>query len=68
MTDDEEIGASDTLSEDVAPYGSAIPIIEWHGEMLKQRAENLRNGTDRFISLEEAKARICEKTGRETGI
>lgn len=33
----------------------------WHGEMLKQREEALKNGTDRFISLEEFETRLREK-------
>lgn len=33
----------------------------WHGEMLKQREEALKNGTDRFISLEEFERRLSEK-------
>ena len=45
---------------------TAVSIIEWHGDMLEQRAENLKDGTDRFITLEEAEARIRRKTGRES--
>lgn len=30
---------------------------EWHGQVLLQREEALKNGTDRFISLEEVEKR-----------
>lgn len=30
---------------------------EWHGEVLRQREEALKNGTDGFISLEEVEKR-----------
>lgn len=34
---------------------------EWHGEVLRQREEALKNGTDRFISLEEVEKRLRER-------
>ncbi|HCA58432.1 MAG TPA: hypothetical protein DEP46_10645 [Blastocatellia bacterium] len=34
---------------------------EWHGEILRQREAALKNGTDRFISLEEVEKRIRER-------
>lgn len=34
---------------------------EWHGEVLRQREEALKNGTDRFISLDEVEKRLRER-------
>ncbi|MBX3289294.1 MAG: addiction module protein [Acidobacteria bacterium] len=64
MTVAEKMDVVDRIMDDLSRNASSIPVIEWHGEILKQRAENLKNGTDRFISLEDAEKRIREKTGR----
>lgn len=65
MTVAEKMDVIDRIMNDLSRNSSAVPVIEWHGEMLKQRSENLKNGTDRFITLDEAEARIREKTGRK---
>ncbi len=65
MTIAEKMDVIDRIMNDLSRNSSAVPVIEWHGEMLKQRLENLKNGTDRFITLDEAEARIREKTGRK---
>ncbi len=63
MTVAEKMDVIDRIMADLSRNSSTVPIIEWHGDMLRQRAENLKNGSDNFISLEEAEARIREKTG-----
>ena len=65
MTIAEKMDVIDRIMADLSRNSSAVPVIEWHGEMLEQRAEDLKNGTDHFLTLEEAEARIREKTGRE---
>lgn len=65
MTVAEKMDVIDRIMNDLSRNSSAVPVIEWHGEMLKQRLENLKNGSDRFITLDEAEARIREKTGRK---
>lgn len=65
MTVAEKMDVIDRIMDDLSRNSSAVPVIEWHGDMLKQRAENLKNGTDRFITLDDATARIREKTGRQ---
>jgi hypothetical protein len=42
------------------PEGIASP--EWHGRVLAEREEALRNGEDRFITLDEAETLIREST------
>ncbi len=65
MTVAEKMDVIDRIMDDLSRNSSAVPSIEWHGDMLKLRAENLKNGTDQFITLEDATARIREKTGRK---
>lgn len=65
MTVVEKMDVIDRIMDDLSRNSTAVPVIEWHGDMLRQRAENLKNGTDHFITLEEAEARIREKTGRK---
>lgn len=64
MTVAEKMDVIDRIMTDLSRNAAAVPAIEWHGEMLRKRAENLENGTDRFLSLDEAEARIRAKTGR----
>jgi len=65
MTVGEKMDVNERIMDDLSHNSSAVPAIEWHGDMLKQRAENLKNGTDRFISLDEAETRIRQITGRQ---
>ncbi len=63
MTVVEKLEIIDRIMEDFSQNASAMPSPAWHGEELRRREEALENGTDRFISLEEAEKRIREKTG-----
>ncbi len=64
MTVAEKMDVIDRIMTDLSWNSSAVPVIEWHGEMLEQRAEDLKNGNDEFITLEQGEARIRERTGR----
>jgi putative addiction module component (TIGR02574 family) len=61
MTVAEKLEVIDRIMEDFSRNAEAVPSPAWHGEELKRREEALKNGTDRFISLEEAEKRIREK-------
>jgi hypothetical protein len=65
MTVAEKMDVIDRIMADLSRNSSAVPEIEWHGELLRKRAEDLQTGTDRLITLEEAEIRIREKTGRK---
>ena len=39
-----------------------VEIPEWHRQVLAEREQALKDGTDRFITLDEAEALIREKT------
>lgn len=64
MTVAEKMDVIDGIMDDLSRNSTSVPVIDWHGEMLKQRAESLKNGSDRFISFEEAEVQIRQKTGR----
>lgn len=65
MTVAEKLDVVDRIMDDLSRNSPSVPVIGWHGEVLRQRAENLANGVDRFITLDEAEKRIREKTGRK---
>ncbi|MBP9664161.1 MAG: addiction module protein [Pyrinomonadaceae bacterium] len=65
MTIAEKMDVIARIMDDLSRNSSSVPIIEWHGKVLKQRADALANGTDQFMTLEEAEVRIREKTGRK---
>lgn len=65
MTVAEKIDVVNRIMDDRSRNSASVPVIEWHGDVLRQRAEALSSGKDKFISLEEAEKRIREKTGRE---
>ena len=62
MTVVEKLEVIDRIMEDFSRNAAAMPSPAWHGEELKRREKALKNGTDKFISLEEAEKRIREKT------
>jgi len=63
MTIAEKMDVIDRIMDNLSRNSAEVPAKEWHGEMLRQRAENRRNGTDQLLSLDEAKVRIRELTG-----
>jgi putative addiction module component (TIGR02574 family) len=62
MTPSQKVELMEQLWESMSRRPEEVEPPEWHGELLKQREEAVRNGTDKFISLEEAEKRIREKT------
>ncbi len=62
MTVAEKLEVIERIMADFAKNADDFPSPAWHGEVLRKREEALKNGTDRFISLEGAKARIRERT------
>ena len=62
MTASQRVELMEALWKAMSRRPEEIESPAWHGEILKQREEALKNGTDHFISLEEAEAYIREKT------
>lgn len=61
MTIAEKVDVIDRIMNDLSRNSSSVPVIEWHGNSLKEREQNLKNGTDRFMTIEDAEERIYEK-------
>lgn len=64
MTVAEKMDVIDRIMDDLSRNSSTVPVIEWHGELLKQRADAIERGEDVFMTLDEAEARIRQMTGR----
>ena len=64
MTVAEKMDVIDRIMDDLSRNSADVPVIEWHGELLKRRAEAIERGDDSFMSLDEAELRIRQKTGR----
>ncbi|CAN5169405.1 hypothetical protein BH20ACI2_BH20ACI2_02660 [soil metagenome] len=62
MTPTQRVELMEELWKAMSRRPVEIESPTWHGEMLKQREEALREGKDHFISLEEAEAYIRGKT------
>lgn len=60
MTVAEKLEIIERIMDDFSRNAENIPSPAWHEDVLRQREEDLKNGTDRFISLEEAEKRIRE--------
>lgn len=61
----EKMDVIDRIMDDLSRNAADVPVIEWHGEMLKQRAEAIERGDDSFMTLADSEARIRQRTGRE---
>jgi len=50
------------LWEDLSRTEDEYPSPQWHGDVLREREENLQAGKDRFIPWEDAKRMLRERT------
>lgn len=62
MTAIQKVELMEALWKNMSRNPENIESPTWHGEVLKQREEDVKNGTDYFMSLDEAEAYIREKT------
>lgn len=60
----EKLDVLDRIMDDLSRNSRSVPPIDWHADVLEERAKDLADKSDRFVSLEEAEERIREKTGR----
>ncbi|MDD2599725.1 MAG: addiction module protein [Kiritimatiellae bacterium] len=58
MSVSDKISAMEMLWDDICSDAPDISSPQWHGELLKQREQNVREGTDEFVDWEEAKKDI----------
>jgi hypothetical protein len=62
MTPAQRVELMEALWESMSRSAKEITPPAWHGDVLREREEALRRGSDRFISLEEAEERIRQRT------
>lgn len=62
MTVAEKLAVIDLIMKDFSQNTEALPSPAWHGEELNKREKAIEDGTERFISLQEAEKRIRDKT------
>ncbi len=62
MTVAEKLRALEEIWNDLQKTAEEIPSPAWHEDVLKARAERVREGSSRFGDWTEAKRRILERT------
>jgi len=62
----EKLRTMEALWDDLCRTEEAIPVPQWHRELLDERAGLVRQGKARFISWEAAKKRIAARTSSRT--
>ena len=62
LTKTEKLRAMEELWEDLSRSSEEYPSPEWHGDVLREREEAVREGTDEFIPWEDAKRILQERT------
>jgi putative addiction module component (TIGR02574 family) len=61
LTRTEKLRAMEELWEDLTRCADEYPSPEWHGAVLRERAEALKAGKDEFVSWEDAKRFLRER-------
>ncbi len=62
MTPIQRVELMEALWKAMSRNPEDIESPAWHGQVLMEREESLKNGTDKFISLEQAEAHIRRRT------
>ena len=60
MTRAEMVEAMEILWEALSKTPETVPSPEWHGDILRQREENIASGKDNFTNWETAKKEILK--------
>ena len=60
MTIEDKIKTMETLWDDLCRKAEDMPSPAWHGEILKEREERIKQGKEKFTDWEEAKTEIRE--------
>lgn len=61
MTIAEKLRVIEEIMDSLGQNRDEIPSPEWHGEILKEREDSIRNGTAKFLDWEEAKRIIGDE-------
>ena len=62
MSLDEKLEVLDLLWADIARKPEEFQSPAWHGEYLKEVEQGLKNGTERFLDIDEAEQMIMDLT------
>lgn len=62
MTLEEKLRTMEALWDNLCRREEAIPVPQWHKDLLDERARLIQEGKARFIDWEVAKKRITERT------
>ena len=62
MTLEEKLRAMEALWDDLCRREEAVPVPQWHRDLLDERQRLIGEGKARFIDWETAKKRISERT------
>jgi hypothetical protein len=62
MTLEEKLRAMEALWDDLCRREEAMPVPQWHKDLLDERERLVEQGKARFIDWETAKKRISERT------
>lgn len=62
MTLEEKLRTMEALWDDLCRHEEAIPVPQWHKDLLDERARLIEQGKAKFIDWEVAKKRISERT------
>ncbi len=60
MTTAEKLEAMESLWNDLSQTPANIPSPEWHGEVLRKREDDIKNGKDQFSDWEDVKKDILD--------
>ena len=62
MTREDKLRAMEALWADLSRDDAQIESPAWHGEVLRERAENVRTGKEAFVDWETAKKQLRDRT------
>ena len=62
LTRAEKLRAMEALWKDLSQSDEEYPTPEWHGDILRERAAAIADGSDAFIPWEEAKKQLRART------
>ena len=61
MTTAEKIAALEALWADLSKDPAQVPSPKWHEDILRERAQRVADGKERFIDWETAKKQLRER-------
>ncbi len=61
LTRTEKVRAMEELWADLSRLEDEYPSPEWHGDVLRDRDEALKEGKEEFVAWEEAKRELRER-------